>query len=748
MNQDKQASRTPERTPVRESTKWYREALTGAPDARNIPKLHHELADKYSHPWVPRERFLQAMGHLEEAHKRLMWVKKFRDKFASLSPYRVIPLMIKESLMDPSARSKSNALGYFQLKSDAATDAKAILKNFWINKEYNPENPVDNCILWLLFYDDTDSRLTDKMSMTYPQEYVLLAYNAWVERAGDLIQAFQNEKKEKWIPNWDAFALWLSGKIEKSPKPKIEFSKQYNISFRNWFSGDYADDATLINIDSSTKIKKSKIQEVINYVEKIRAIQSTEQKKWEPPKATPQPTGTITPQAIPTPPPRTSWEQRKPEIQKTSWPEPYDEARDEFHGSWVVDSTRYRIAKLTGENKEYQQILAQKGDGVMSLLKKAGINPTKEIISEFYTINFLDSQKSILWEKGKVFDERTLWDADAIQIGAYYLVPKKPEGNTLPPWTNSWASGPKPPEQWASGPRQKPTVSEDREKERLSRDFYKWLETIPVKNESLKGKLFVLDPGHGWWDPWAVPVVYGKDGNPVPYVMSDISGAPGKEKVVANGQWDKALRVVEARVVMDVAYRLAKHLRENGAEVKITHYFQKGIDDSQITESSQLTAPWLMDEFEYYDTWGNGSKEKFIEQSKAWLHGRVKVRNKMMEGKDPKKTYFISLHADRANKPDKMAMNILHENGNTEQRSFAYQLAASIGKVRDMPVTAWTRTKPIHVLKEKSWARSQNVLIELGNMDNANTAYALRSPKTRQEYADGIFRWIHSHAHQ
>lgn len=42
---------------------------------------------------------------------------------------------------------------------------------------------------------------------------------------------------------------------------------------------------------------------------------------------------------------------------------------------------------------------------------------------------------------------------------------------------------------------------------------------------------------------------------------------------------------------MDVAYRLAKHLRENGAEVKITHYFQKGIDDSQITESSQLTAP-------------------------------------------------------------------------------------------------------------------------------------------------------------
>ena len=73
--------------------------------------------------------------------------------------------------------------------------------------------------------------------------------------------------------------------------------------------------------------------------------------------------------------------------------------------------------------------------------------------------------------------------------------------------------------------------------------------------------------------------------------MSDITGASGQEQVVANGKGDGALRVVEARVVMDVAYRLAKQLRENGAEVKITHYFQKDIDNSLITASSQTTAP-------------------------------------------------------------------------------------------------------------------------------------------------------------
>jgi hypothetical protein len=30
---------------------------------------------------------------------------------------------------------------------------------------------------------------------------------------------------------------------------------------------------------------------------------------------------------------------------------------------------------------------------------------------------------------------------------------------------------------------------------------------------------------------------------------------------------------------MDIAYRIAKKIRENGGEVKITHYFQKGIDN-------------------------------------------------------------------------------------------------------------------------------------------------------------------------
>jgi N-acetylmuramoyl-L-alanine amidase len=83
----------------------------------------------------------------------------------------------------------------------------------------------------------------------------------------------------------------------------------------------------------------------------------------------------------------------------------------------------------------------------------------------------------------------------------------------------------------------------------------------------------------------------------------------------------------------------------------------------------------------------------------------------------------------------------MHSQKHSGQKDFARELASSIGFVRNKPALAGSREKWIYVL-DAPWALSQNVLIELGNMNNKNTSYALRLWETREEYAEWIFEWL------
>jgi soluble lytic murein transglycosylase-like protein len=135
-----------------------------------------------------------ALKSLDSAFLRLQANPYFRKQYGNFHPYSVLPLIAKESFLDNARVSSTGAIGYFQLKPDAIDDAKKILISFGIQKEYDPKNPVDNCILGLLYFDNTKYRLIKELdSIQVGEEFTYLAYNGGVKRTKALIEKYQKE---------------------------------------------------------------------------------------------------------------------------------------------------------------------------------------------------------------------------------------------------------------------------------------------------------------------------------------------------------------------------------------------------------------------------------------------------------------------------------------------------------------------------------------------------------------------------
>ena len=237
------------------------------------------------------------------------------------------------------------------------------------------------------------------------------------------------------------------------------------------------------------------------------------------------------------------------------------------------------------------------------------------------------------------------------------------------------------------------------------------------------------------------------DGKPIRYAASDINN---KSQLVPNGKWDGLLHVIEPRVTMDISYRLAQLIRENGWTIKITHYSQKWIDNVIQTTSSNQNAPWLLDEMEYYDTWWDGTQERFVwsnnkEGARIVRKRRVAMIKDMVSWSDPKDTFFLSIHADSQvhTRLDGVTYRYqANKNGtNSGQKLFTENLAHASQTIR------WTavinKPQDLYILRDAS-SIPNSTLVELGNMNNSGTAYTLRNPEKRQEYAQGIFRWLHT----
>jgi len=337
---------------------------------------------------------------------------------------------------------------------------------------------------------------------------------------------------------------------------------------------------------------------------------------------------------------------------------------------------------------EKESVQALNWDWVTDLLKRYWIDVNQKNINIFYDINNQNNEDKLL--------EKWL-----LRIWKYYRLPK-----------NQWKR----------------------------RNFYEWLDWIEIKNNKLKWKLFILDPWHGWRDPWSIVITKKTNWDTIPYKQSDINK---NKQITRNWEWNLKLHTIEAKVTMDISYRLAKYIKENWWNVKITHYFQSWIDNKDLINSSNKNKVWLLDEIEKYDRWWNKNNNRFIEHQKSWLRKRVQIREEFQKWYSKKNTFFISIHADAMKKNIETGLNILYDKSSDWQKRFATKLSDKIWKIRDLETNTVSRTKnDILVLNTAKWADENNVLIELWNMNNNKTNYSLITPKWRDIYAKWIFKWL------
>ena len=239
-----------------------------------------------------------------------------------------------------------------------------------------------------------------------------------------------------------------------------------------------------------------------------------------------------------------------------------------------------------------------------------------------------------------------------------------------------------------------------------------------ILGNELNGKEFVLDPGHGSLDTWAIWLAQYWD-------------SVNKEKVV----------VYESAVMMDLTYRIARELRAHGAKVKLTHYMnRRGIMDIKDLPPCSRTFNDKWEEI-YQDIWDwvdKNSKWNLFGAGKKPLTKRGEISNKYLPD------LFVSLHADMLPKWDSIddkskILSIKYDarQQNESSKKIASQLLNNwFGYYYQWKLAQDVKRDVIEQhLRVLNTAKSPAVLIEFWNISQESQAYILREYSKREELA-------------
>jgi hypothetical protein len=166
---------------------------------------------------------------------------------------KIMPIIIKESMMKNNSRSKSWAVWYFQLRPIAVKDVE---KYYGIEDlKLDANNPIDNIILWCLYVKRSlilvKKWLDVKLSDSDWEKMMFLSYNVWPATVKKLFI-------ESKASNYREFERFLAKRIwvKKSPVKKID----------SVYKVEYMD--PLVDLDLSTlkSGETKKIAEWLKYV--------------------------------------------------------------------------------------------------------------------------------------------------------------------------------------------------------------------------------------------------------------------------------------------------------------------------------------------------------------------------------------------------------------------------------------------------------------------------------------------------
>ncbi|AYE36479.1 N-acetylmuramoyl-L-alanine amidase [Borrelia turcica IST7] len=250
----------------------------------------------------------------------------------------------------------------------------------------------------------------------------------------------------------------------------------------------------------------------------------------------------------------------------------------------------------------------------------------------------------------------------------------------------------------------------------LFKSFENLVKSRPVKNNKLKKKLVIIDPGHGGLDPGAI--VKAKDGL-------------GNE-----------IFVVEDEYVYDIALRLYVYLKEYGANVELTilapdHLIRDSVsaNNTFVNVKNEVYNDYDLNKNDTVDSWISGTQEGL----KKRLAVVRKFVNKYKDIQE-KDILYISLHADNSvGAPRSMGFYYQHEEGkNTDTHSKTVVEKITQGFKRSF----YIKGQNLYVLKNN--IVKTRFLVEVRNLAFDEEAWAIRSAKLRDQdsriLADAILK--------
>ncbi len=310
-----------------------------------------------------KKRVKRVYGHLRswarELNARLGHRKSHPLYMSEKDIFHLMALFMTESHL--KWEQKGTYIGYGQIGAVAQQD---VVKYFSKLRGFDREDPRGNTVLafWFLKRSQQIIDASPKLKWKYDSEFITMAYNLGPGKMKTLMHQYLKDTATKKI-RYGSFMRWLVKKVEKrkSGAPKVRYNKSYHVNMKYWLRWDYHWSSWKIRI-WGRNFSYNELAQMIEYVEKVNAIETTNQAKY--------------------------FQKQEMRIAKKQ----STQSKNNLSSTQNAHETQNSYRKISNSYRKVKSVPRQ---WVMAILRKANIAPTKENVAQFVKLNRLASAHDI-----------------------------------------------------------------------------------------------------------------------------------------------------------------------------------------------------------------------------------------------------------------------------------------------------------------------------------------------------------------